>query len=97
MLSIIERSNVLKICVMEITYTEEKKFTQDEVQRLFLSVGWVPGLSRPRDRRHHDRNGEREVQELSLYRDHAGGEQKRFFLREVWLPDHARWGCDAVL
>ncbi|MGN1306615.1 MAG: GNAT family N-acetyltransferase [Faecousia sp.] len=28
---------------MEITYTEEKKFTQDEVQRLFLSVGWVSG------------------------------------------------------
>lgn len=28
---------------MEITYTEEKKFTQDEVQRLFLSVDWVSG------------------------------------------------------
>lgn len=28
---------------MKITYTEEKKFTQDEVQRLFLSVGWVSG------------------------------------------------------
>lgn len=28
---------------MAITYTEEKKFTQDEVQRLFLSVGWVSG------------------------------------------------------
>ncbi|MGN1412703.1 MAG: GNAT family N-acetyltransferase [Anaerovoracaceae bacterium] len=28
---------------MEITYTEEKKFTQDEVQSLFLSVGWVSG------------------------------------------------------
>ena len=28
---------------MEITYTEEKKFTQDEVQCLFLSVGWVSG------------------------------------------------------
>ena len=28
---------------MEITYTEEKKFTQDQVQRLFLSVGWVSG------------------------------------------------------
>lgn len=26
-----------------ITYTEEKKFTQDEVQALFLSVGWVSG------------------------------------------------------
>ena len=29
--------------MMEITYTEEKKFTQDQVQRLFLSVGWVSG------------------------------------------------------
>lgn len=28
---------------MEITYTEEKKFTQDEVQSLFLSAGWVSG------------------------------------------------------
>lgn len=28
---------------MEITYTEEKKFTQDEVQNLFLSVGWISG------------------------------------------------------
>ena len=28
---------------MEITYTEEKKFTQDEVQTLFRSVGWVSG------------------------------------------------------
>ncbi|KMT22499.1 GNAT family N-acetyltransferase [Clostridium cylindrosporum] len=28
---------------MAITYTEEKKFTQDEVQTLFLSVGWVSG------------------------------------------------------
>jgi len=28
---------------MEITYTEEKKFTQDQIQRLFLSVGWVSG------------------------------------------------------
>ncbi len=28
---------------MEITYTEEKKFTQDEVQALFRSVGWVSG------------------------------------------------------
>lgn len=28
---------------MKITYTEEKKFTQDEIQRLFLSVGWVSG------------------------------------------------------
>ncbi len=26
-----------------ITYTEERKFTQDEVQRLFLSVGWISG------------------------------------------------------
>lgn len=24
-------------------YTEEKKFTQEQVQELFLSVGWVPG------------------------------------------------------
>ena len=28
---------------MAITYTEEKKFTQDEVQALFRSVGWVSG------------------------------------------------------
>lgn len=28
---------------MGITYTEEKKFTQDEIQSLFLSVGWVSG------------------------------------------------------
>ena len=28
---------------MKITYTEEKKFTQDAIQRLFLSVGWVSG------------------------------------------------------
>lgn len=28
---------------MTITYTEEKKFTQEEVQQLFLSVGWVSG------------------------------------------------------
>ena len=28
---------------MLITYTEEKKFTQDEVQNLFLSVGWISG------------------------------------------------------
>lgn len=26
-----------------ITYTEEKKFTQEQVQELFLSVGWVSG------------------------------------------------------
>lgn len=28
---------------MQITYTEEKKFTQDAVQQLFLSVNWVSG------------------------------------------------------
>lgn len=28
---------------MRITYTDEKKFTQEEVQQLFLSVGWVSG------------------------------------------------------
>ncbi|MGM9602166.1 MAG: GNAT family N-acetyltransferase [Faecousia sp.] len=28
---------------MNITYTEEKKFTRDAVQQLFLSVGWVSG------------------------------------------------------
>ncbi|OOM15815.1 GNAT family N-acetyltransferase [Clostridium saccharobutylicum] len=28
---------------MKITYTEEKKFTQEELQQLFLSVGWVSG------------------------------------------------------
>ncbi|WP_077832572.1 GNAT family N-acetyltransferase [Clostridium felsineum] len=28
---------------MMINYTYEKKFTQDEVQQLFLSVGWVSG------------------------------------------------------
>lgn len=26
-----------------ITYTDEKKFTQQSVQDLFLSVGWVSG------------------------------------------------------
>ncbi len=26
-----------------ITYTEEKKFTQTQIQELFLSVGWVSG------------------------------------------------------
>ncbi|MBK1812278.1 GNAT family N-acetyltransferase [Clostridium sp. YIM B02505] len=28
---------------MMITYTEEKKFTKEEVQQLFLSVGWLSG------------------------------------------------------
>lgn len=28
---------------MMITYTEIKKFTQEEVQQLFLSVGWLSG------------------------------------------------------
>ena len=28
---------------INIRYTEEKKFTQEQVQRLFLSVGWVSG------------------------------------------------------
>ena len=28
---------------MNITYTEEKKFAQDQVQELFLSVGWISG------------------------------------------------------
>lgn len=28
---------------MKITYTEEKKFTQEELQQLFLSVGWMSG------------------------------------------------------
>lgn len=28
---------------MSITYTEEKKFTQKQVQELFLSVGWISG------------------------------------------------------
>ena len=28
---------------MNITYTEEKKFTQNQVQELFLSVGWISG------------------------------------------------------
>lgn len=28
---------------MHITYTEEKKFTQEQVQELFLSVGWISG------------------------------------------------------
>ena len=26
---------------MDITYTEEKRFTKDEVQRLFRSVHWI--------------------------------------------------------
>ena len=28
---------------MNITYTEKKIFTQEQVQQLFLSVGWVSG------------------------------------------------------
>lgn len=28
---------------MTITYTEEKKFTHADVERLFLSVGWISG------------------------------------------------------
>ena len=28
---------------MEITFTEEKIFTQKDIQQLFLSVGWVSG------------------------------------------------------
>ena len=28
---------------MEITYTEDKVFTQEQIQRLFRSVGWVSG------------------------------------------------------
>lgn len=32
-----------KVIVMNITYTAEKKFTQEQVQALFLSVGWVSG------------------------------------------------------
>lgn len=28
---------------MNITYTEEKRFTQEQVQKLFLSVGWISG------------------------------------------------------
>ncbi len=28
---------------MAITYTEEKKFTMEQVQNLFLSVGWISG------------------------------------------------------
>lgn len=26
---------------MEITFTEEKKFTREQVEALFLSVGWI--------------------------------------------------------
>ncbi|MCH4191586.1 MAG: GNAT family N-acetyltransferase [Butyrivibrio sp.] len=28
---------------MNITYTEEKKFTMEQVEKLFLSVGWISG------------------------------------------------------
>jgi len=28
---------------LNITYTEERKYTEDEVQRLFLSVQWISG------------------------------------------------------
>lgn len=28
---------------MAVVYTEEKKFSKDDVQSLFLSVGWVSG------------------------------------------------------
>ena len=29
--------------MMEITYTEEKKFTKEQIQQLFLAVNWVSG------------------------------------------------------
>ena len=29
--------------MQEITYTDQKRFSQDDVERLFLSVGWVSG------------------------------------------------------
>lgn len=32
-----------KVDGMNITYTEEKRFSQEQVQTLFLSVGWVSG------------------------------------------------------
>lgn len=32
-----------KVNDMNIIYTEEKKFTQEQVQALFQSVGWVSG------------------------------------------------------
>lgn len=28
---------------MQLTYTQEKKFTKQQVQELFLSVGWISG------------------------------------------------------
>lgn len=28
---------------MNITYTEEKKFTKEQIEALFLSVGWISG------------------------------------------------------
>ena len=26
---------------MEIIYTDEKKFTKDQIEQLYLSVGWI--------------------------------------------------------
>lgn len=32
-----------RVDLMAIAYTEEKKFTKEQVEALFLSVGWVSG------------------------------------------------------
>ena len=37
-----EQNNSLKVNFM-ITYTEEKKFTKEQVQQLFLSINWQSG------------------------------------------------------
>ena len=38
-----ESFRVLLCETMEIEYTEEKKFTKEQTQRLFRSVGWISG------------------------------------------------------
>lgn len=41
--AVVEMPPVNKVMVMNIIYTEEKTFTQEQVRELFLSVGWVSG------------------------------------------------------
>ena len=32
---------------MEIIYTDEKKFTKDQIEQLYLSVGWIWSIMYP--------------------------------------------------
>lgn len=38
-----KKTNDREVRKMEIRYTEEKKFSKEQVEELFLSVGWVSG------------------------------------------------------